>query len=170
MQAISPAYSTLYDTAPQIIRSCEPHASTAAFVSRDSVLVRTHASNYIPVCDQQYRTPSTRSIHSSSSSNIRILFCIEVLHSPVLHDESSFCNTGTSIPVCGRETLPVSCDTRVRIMYLVRIIRVRTVPCTTYGTAVLVPKYARFLWYLVARVMSFTRDFGRSTDLEYERE
>ena len=36
MQAISPAYSTLYDTAPQIVRSCEPHASTDTFVSRDS--------------------------------------------------------------------------------------------------------------------------------------
>ena len=34
MQAISPAYSTLYDTAPQMIRSCEPLESTDTFVSR----------------------------------------------------------------------------------------------------------------------------------------
>ena len=66
---ISPAYSTLYDTAPQIIRSCEPHASTDTFVSRDSALVRAHTG--IPVCDSQYRAPSTSSIHSSSSANIR---------------------------------------------------------------------------------------------------
>ena len=61
--------------------------------------------------------------------------------------------------VCGREKLPVSCDTRIRSMYLVRIIRVRTVPYTTYGTAVVVPKYARFLWYLVVYVLTCTRDF-----------
>ena len=72
MQAISPACSTLYDTPPQIIRSCEPHASTDTFVSRDKqlCLVRTRAG--IPVvCDQQYIAPSTSSIHSSSSANIR---------------------------------------------------------------------------------------------------
>ena len=61
--------------------------------------------------------------------------------------------------VCGRQTLPVSCNTRIRSMYLVRMIRVRTVPYTTCGTAVLVLKCARFLWYLIVCVMSFTRDF-----------
>ena len=35
MQAISPAFSALYDAAPKVIRSCEPHASTDTFVLRD---------------------------------------------------------------------------------------------------------------------------------------
>ena len=35
MQAISPVYSTLYDAAPQIMRSCEPHSSIDTSVSRD---------------------------------------------------------------------------------------------------------------------------------------
>ena len=50
MQAITPAYSTyctLYDTAPQIIRSCELYASTDAFVSRDKQCPCTYSYWYI---------------------------------------------------------------------------------------------------------------------------
>ena len=46
MQAISPADRTLYDTAPQMIRSCEPYASTDTFVSRDKQCPCTYSYWY----------------------------------------------------------------------------------------------------------------------------
>ena len=73
MQAISPAYSTLYDTTPQIIRSCEPHASTDTFVSRQTVplyvLILVY-QQYV-ISSTEPRALCTSSIHSSGSANIR---------------------------------------------------------------------------------------------------
>ena len=47
MLVINPAYSTLYDTARQIIRSCKRHGSTDTFVlGKNSALVRTHVGKY----------------------------------------------------------------------------------------------------------------------------
>ena len=75
MQATSPAYSTLYDyhTAPQIIRSCEPNASTDTFVSRDKWCPCTYSYWYYTsrACDQQHRAPSASNIQSSSGANIQ---------------------------------------------------------------------------------------------------
>ena len=105
-----------------------------------------------------YRASSTSSIHSSSSSNIRNIWSscgIRSIALPYVQSTSRrvlvlqhwFLHTS----VCGRETLPVSCDTRIRsYVHVARILRVRTVPYTVhyivYGTtAVLAPKYARFL-------------------------
>ena len=108
------------------------------------------------------RAQAVSTVEAAQTSEIfGFLAVFEVLHSLMLYTTS----LRSAILVlahqwaCSRETLPVSCDTRIRSMYLARIMRVRTVPYNKYGTAVLVPKYARFLWYLIVRVKPFTLDF-----------
>ena len=182
MQSISPAYSTWCDAAPPILRTCEPHASTDTFVSTDKTCPCTYSYWYTSSMWLAVQSPEHIAQVVSTAAAVQtpeifgVLAVFEVLHSLTLlvHNESSFCDTGTRTPASDRETLPVSCVTKNRSMYLVRMICVRTVPYTTYwyGNAVLVPKYARLLWYLLVRVMScmVIGIFGWATDLEYERE
>ena len=99
MQAISPAYSTLYDTAPQIIRLCEPHAITDTFVSKDSALVPILVYQYV-ISSTEPRAQAVSTAAAVQTPEIfGVLAVFEVLRSLILHDESSFCNTGTCIPV-----------------------------------------------------------------------
>ena len=143
MQAISPAYSTLYDTAPQIIiRSCEPHASTDTFVSRESALVRAHTG--IALCDQQYRAPSTSSIHSSSCANIRNIWSTCAIRSIALPYQVYY----TTSPRSAILVLAYQCVAVKRCRY--HAIRGSVVcTCGTYHTST--DGTVRNMWYCCTR-------------------
>ena len=86
MQATSPAYSTLYYTVPQIMRSCEPHASTDTFASRDKtmplyVLILVYQS-VISITEPRAQAVSTAAAAAvQTSGTFGVLAVFEVLHS-----------------------------------------------------------------------------------------
>ena len=107
MQSISPAYSTWCDAAPPILRTCEPHASTDTFLSRDSALARTHTGIPVPGTWYVITGPLAQAVSTAAAVQTSEIFGVvavfEALHSltySLLHDESSFCNTGACIRVC----------------------------------------------------------------------
>ena len=87
MQAISPACSTLYDTPPQIIRSCEPHASTDTFVSRDKQCPCTYSYWYIYQYVTNSAEPRAQAVSTAAAAAVQtsgtfgVLAVFEVLHS-----------------------------------------------------------------------------------------
>ena len=181
MQATSPAYSTLYYTVPQIIRSCEPHASTDTFASRDKtmplyVLILVYQS-VISITEPRAQAVSTAAAAAvQTSGTFGVLAVFEVLH---------------SLPYTSRRVLVLQywyshtseCVAVKRCRY--HAIR-GSVVCTWYVSY----EYGRYtVHYIPGMVLLYSHRstlasydtwsyvschllgiFGRAMDLEYERE
>ena len=127
MQAISPAFSALYDAAPKVIRSCEPHASTDTFVLRDKcpctysywyiyqyVISSTEPREQAVSTAAAMQTSEVLSFRETNSARVRILILVVIgsTSTSSIHSSSSSANIRNVWSTCGIRRIALPYTTR----------------------------------------------------------